>query len=156
MPPSAHNHDDTYYTKAQAAAAFTNKPAFSKVKVGTTILTADVVDDVVELTAGSNVTLTPDATNTKLTINSKDTDTHWTTTLHVGAETVKANAEVENPYIKLFDDTTLRSSLQLKGDIVRSDGIIKVSSNTNGDITIEAFPEEHTYVLDGGLASDHF
>lgn len=45
-----------------------NQNAFSNVKVGSTTIVADVKTDTLELVAGSNVTLTPDATNDKVTI----------------------------------------------------------------------------------------
>ena len=45
-----------------------NQNAFSNVKVGSTIVAADSKTDTLELVAGSNVTLTPDATNDKVTI----------------------------------------------------------------------------------------
>lgn len=45
-----------------------NQNAFSNVKVGSTTVSADSSTDTLELVAGSNVTLTPDATNDKVTI----------------------------------------------------------------------------------------
>ena len=46
----------------------TNQNAFSNVKVGSTTISADIKTDTLELVAGSNITLTPDATNDKVTI----------------------------------------------------------------------------------------
>ena len=57
-------------TKADTShthSAYVNQNAFSKVKVGETTVTADTATDTLTL-AGSNVTLTPDATNDKVTI----------------------------------------------------------------------------------------
>lgn len=51
----------------------TLKNVFGKVKVGTTTIEADTTQDTLELAAGSNVTLTPDATNDKVTIAATDT-----------------------------------------------------------------------------------
>ena len=48
----------------------TLKNVFGKVKVGSTTIEADTTQDTLELVAGSNVTLTPDATNDKVTIAS--------------------------------------------------------------------------------------
>jgi hypothetical protein len=45
-----------------------NQNAFSNVKVGSTTISADSKTDTLELVAGSNITLTPDATNDKITI----------------------------------------------------------------------------------------
>lgn len=44
------------------------KNVFGKVKVGSTTIEADTTQDTLELEAGSNVTLTPDTTNDKVTI----------------------------------------------------------------------------------------
>ncbi len=56
-----------------ATGAEVNQNAFSNVKVGSTTVAADTKTDTLELVAGSNVTLTPDATNDKVTIAATDT-----------------------------------------------------------------------------------
>ena len=63
-----------------ANGAEVNQNAFSNVKVGSTTVAADSKTDTIELVAGSNITLTPDATNDKITIAAKDTVTTVTTT----------------------------------------------------------------------------
>lgn len=50
-----------------------NQNAFSNVKIGSTTVSADSKTDTLELAAGSNITLTPDATNDKITIAATDT-----------------------------------------------------------------------------------
>lgn len=45
-----------------------NQNAFSNVKIGATTIQADAKQDTLELVAGTNVALTPDATNDRLTI----------------------------------------------------------------------------------------
>ena len=50
----------------------TLKNVFGKVKVGSTTIEADTTQDTLELAAGNNITLTPDATNDKVTIASDD------------------------------------------------------------------------------------
>jgi hypothetical protein len=57
---------DTLDGKDSSAFA---QSAFSNVKVGSTTVAADSPNDTIELVAGSNVTLTPDATNDKVTIS---------------------------------------------------------------------------------------
>ena len=47
-----------------------NQNAFSNVKIGSTTVSADSKTDTLELAAGSNITLTPDASNDKITIAS--------------------------------------------------------------------------------------
>lgn len=56
-----------------STSAEVNQNAFSNVKVGSTTIVADDKTDTLELVAGSNVTLTPDATNDKVTIAATDT-----------------------------------------------------------------------------------
>lgn len=51
-----------------ATAAEVNQNAFSNILVGTTTIAADAKSDTLTLTAGSGITLTPDATNDKVTI----------------------------------------------------------------------------------------
>lgn len=55
-----------------ATGAEVNQNAFSNVKVGSTTIQADGKTDTLELVAGDNVTLTPDATNDKVTISMTD------------------------------------------------------------------------------------
>lgn len=60
---------------------YVNQNAFSNVVVGGTTVAADTVTDTLTLVAGSNVTLTPDATNDKITISATNTTyTHPTYT----------------------------------------------------------------------------
>lgn len=49
-------------------SSYVNQNAFSNIKVGTTTVAADSTTDTLELVAGANVKLTPDATNDKVTI----------------------------------------------------------------------------------------
>lgn len=51
-----------------AAGAQVNQSAFSNVLVGSTTIQADNVTDTLELVAGNNISLTPDATNDRVTI----------------------------------------------------------------------------------------
>ena len=61
---AAKTHADTAHAPSNAQA---NQNAFSNVTVGSTTIAADTTTDTLTL-AGSNVTLTPDATNDKVTI----------------------------------------------------------------------------------------
>ena len=64
--------DTITYTKGVTALT-AHQNAFSNVKVGSTTVAADSAGDTLELVAGSNVTLTPDSTNDKVTIAATDT-----------------------------------------------------------------------------------
>lgn len=67
---AAGSMSSAHYTKLEgiAAGAEVNQNAFSNVKVGSTTVAADGKTDTLELAAGTNITLTPDATNDKVTI----------------------------------------------------------------------------------------
>lgn len=56
-----------------AVGAEVNQNAFSGVTVGATTISADSKTDTLELVQGSNVTITPDATNDTITISATDT-----------------------------------------------------------------------------------
>lgn len=62
-----------------ASGAQTNQNAFSNIKVGTSIVSADNPTDTVELVAGTNISITPDVANDKITINNTYTYTHPST-----------------------------------------------------------------------------
>lgn len=64
--------DDKKKLNGIATGAEVNQNAFSNVKVGSTTVAADSKTDTLELVAGGAVTLTPDATNDKITISSTD------------------------------------------------------------------------------------
>ena len=55
-----------------ASGAEVNQKAFSNVKVGSITVAADTKTDTLELVAGGATTITPDATNDKITISSTD------------------------------------------------------------------------------------
>lgn len=57
------------------AGAEVNQEAFSNVKIGSTIIAAESKKDTLDIVAGSNITLTPDATNDKITIATTNTPT---------------------------------------------------------------------------------
>ena len=71
-------------TKIDAAVHDIPTAVFSNVKVGSTTITADSINDTLTLEAGSNITLTPDATNDKVTIAAKDTTYSAATTSAAG------------------------------------------------------------------------
>ena len=56
-----------------ATGAEVNQNAYSNVKVGTTTIAADSKTDTLEIVAGSNITITPDMTNNKITIAATNT-----------------------------------------------------------------------------------
>lgn len=103
-----------------------NQNAFSNVKVGSTTVAADTKTDTIEFVAGSNVTLTPDATNDKVTIAATDTTYSAGTQAQLEAGTDTAN-RVWQP--KIIHDYV--ASAAGAADAMRFKGTI----GTGGDIT---------------------
>lgn len=96
-----------------ASGAEVNQNAFSNVKVGSTTVAADSKTDTLELVAGDNVTLTPDATNDKVTIAVTDTQKVVVNVSGVGeGETLK---DSDNNTISFNDLTAL---IAAKKDVV--------------------------------------
>lgn len=90
---------------------YVNQNAFSNVKVGNTIITADNTTDTLTLAAGNNTTLILDTANNKITVSAKDTifthPTHPSKTSglykvtidgtgHVSAATAVTKADITN------------------------------------------------------------
>lgn len=72
---STNDFTDTLKDKLDgiASGAEVNQNAFSNVKIGSTTIAADGKTDTLELVAGTNVTLTPDASGDKVTFSATDT-----------------------------------------------------------------------------------
>lgn len=88
------------------------------------------------ISSGNGISVTWDSTNKKIVITNTKPDvnhnTHYTTMLYIGENNdTKANKNVANPYLKLFDDNTRRATFQIKA----GNGIAVVS-DANGNITI--------------------
>ena len=63
---------------------YVNKNAFSNITIGSTTIAADSTADTLTVVAGSNITLTPDATNDKITIAATNTTYSAATTSAAG------------------------------------------------------------------------
>lgn len=151
---------------------------FANVKVGSTTVAADTTTDTVELVAGSNVTITPDATNDKITIAATDTTVQPTTTTPkmdgtaaVGSETKYAKGDHVHP-----SDTTKVDKVEGKGlstndftDTLKTklDGIeagaevnqnafsrIRVISDTGAITDVEADSKTDQLILSAGSNID--
>lgn len=88
------------------------------------------------ISSGNGISVTWDSTNKKIVITNTQPDvnhnTHYTTMLYIGENNdTKANKNVVNPYLKLFDDSIRRATFQIKA----GNGIA-VTSDANGNITI--------------------
>lgn len=124
-----------------ATGAEVNQNAFSNVKVGSTTVAADGKTDTLELVAGTNVTLTSDATNDKVTIIAKDTTYSAATTSAAGlmsaADKTKLNgiaagAQVNRTYTAVTGKPTANASPAFGGTVTVS----QVAQSTTGQVSV--------------------
>ena len=96
-----------------ATGAEVNQNAFSNITIGSTTIAADTETDTLKLIAGSNITLTPDATNDQITIAATNTTYSDATTSAAGLMTAamvtKLNG-IATGANKTTVDTSLSSS----------------------------------------------
>lgn len=96
-----------------ATGAEVNQNAFSNITIGSTTIAADTKTDTLTVVAGSNVILTPDATNDKITITATDTTYGNATTTSAGLMTsamvTKLNG-IATGATKVTVDTSLSST----------------------------------------------
>ena len=97
---------------------------------------------------GTGITTVSSDANGNITINSPDTNTHYITKLYATTSSGTANASTANgnTYLRLFDDTTARSSIKITGT-----GASSVSSDANGVITISSTNSAHAHTAGTGL-----
>ena len=129
-----------------ATGAEVNQNAFSNIVVGSTTVAADSKTDTLTLVAGTNVTLTPDATNDKITIAATDTVyTHPSYTAkssglykitvdstgHVSATTAVAKSDITGLGIPAQDTTYSAATTSAPG-LMSSDDKIKLNGIATG------------------------
>lgn len=140
-----------------ATGAEVNQNAFSNVKVGSTTVVADAKTDTLELVAGTNITLTPDTTNDKITIAATDTTysdavANGDSGLMSGADKAKLNgiatgAEVnQNAFsnIKVGSATVAADTKTDTVELVAGSNITITPDATNDKITITATDTKYT------------
>lgn len=110
-----------------ANGAQVNQNAFSNVKVGSTTVAADAKTDTLELVAGSNVTLTPDATNDKVTIAATDTTYQSKAAASGGTEVSLVTTGQKYIWNNKTSNTGTVTS-------------VAVSNDTNGGLTVSGSP----------------
>ena len=163
----------TAYTHSQAAHAPSNaqanQNAFSNVKIGDTTIAADTTTDTLTI-EGSNVTITPDATNDKITIAVADASTSTAgivkltnSTSSTSTTTAATPNSVKSAYDLANTAKTNAATAQTRADAAYSLAEGKVDSLS--DLGITATATELNYVdgvtsniqtqLDGKSASGH-
>ena len=156
--PSSHTHD-----------VYVNQNAFSNIKVGETTIAADTTTDTLEL-VGTNVTITPDETNDKVTIAVASGSTSTAgilkltnSTSSTSTTTAATPSSVKSAYDLANTAKTNAATAQTKADSAYSLAEGKVGSLS--DLGITATATELNYMdgvtsnvqtqLDGKAASGH-
>ena len=111
-----------------ASGAEVNQNTFSNIKVGTNTIQADNKQDTLEITAGNNVTITPDVTNDKLTIAFSDNKVSNAT-----------NADNASTSDKLKNTGTIKASTLPKSFAT---GLTNCATY-NGSVAGDNFPCQH-------------
>lgn len=118
-------------------SSYVNQNAFSNVVVGSTTIAADSATDTLTLVAGSNITITPDATNDKITISATDTNTHYTSKNVVGSSTATSNTTTAltngNVYLNSVENGAVTSTHKISGS-----GATTVTTDASGNIIISS------------------
>lgn len=135
--------DGTWQTVATGAEV--NQNAYSNVKVGSTTIAADSKTDTLELVAGTRITLTPDATNDKVTIaTTAEVNQNAFSNVKVGNTTVAAESKTDT--LKIAAGSNMVINTVDSGEIVFS---------TNADTNQDAFSEFYFYGNIDQSGADH-
>lgn len=163
---AAKTHADSAHAPSNAEK---NQNAFSNVKVGTTTIAADTTTDTLEL-VGSNVTITPDATNDKVTFSVADGTTSakgvvqlTNSTSSTSTTTAATPSSVKSAYDLANTAKTNAATAQTRADNAYNLAYSKVDSLS--DLGITATAAELNFVdgvtsniqtqLNGKASSDH-
>lgn len=125
-----------------ATGAQVNQSAFSNVKVGSTTVAADSATDTLELVAGSNVTLTPDATNDKVTIAAKDTTYSAASQSTAGLMSAADKAKLDGIEAGATNSVDTNTTYTLTQD--SSDGHKITLTPSTGSPTTITIPDDNT------------
>ncbi|MDD5855251.1 MAG: hypothetical protein PUC90_02795 [Prevotella sp.] len=133
--------DDKAKLDGITAGAEVNQNAFSRVTVGSTNIDADSKTDALTLVAGTNVTITPDATNDKITIAAKDTTYGVATTSANGLMSKEDKTRLDELKAQLLDNSKADT---LPADILSDTSIVYEETK----VTLE-FEQNHCGSSDG-------
>lgn len=139
-----HPVDTSRAAASHTHSAYVNQNAFSNVKVGSTTIAADTTTDTVQLVAGSNITLTPDATNDKVTIAATDTK-YTAATAAPGNVASSSSAGTSTNYAR--QDHTHGIALAT-GD---SNGQVKIAGS---NVSVKGWNTAATYDVETTVAND--
>ena len=118
--------DKSKLDKVQTGAEI-NQNAFSNIKVGSQIISADNKQDTFELVAGSNISLTPNTTSDKITISLSGTISNTTNATNATQDSRGQN--IADTYIKNITGNNTNKLTITKGNDVQSTLVINNVSN---------------------------
>ena len=138
-----------------AAGAEVNQNAFSNVKVGSTTVAADSKTDTLELAAGTNITLTPDATNDKVTIaTSAEVNQNAFSNVKVGSTTVAADSKTDTLELVAGDHVTLTPDAT-NDKVTIASSWRGIQNNLTSDSTSDSLSAAQGKALANGSARDN-
>lgn len=120
-----------------ASGAEVNQNAFSNVTVGSSTIAADSKTDTLTLAAGSNITLTPDTTNDKVTISATNT-TYSPAGSALGLVKTGGDVTISDGTITVNDDSHNHTIANVDG--------LQTTLNEKSD-------SNHTHTVDSSLSS---
>ena len=120
-----------------ASGAEVNQNAFSNVTVGSSTIAADSKTDTLTLAAGSNITLTPDTTNDKVTISATNT-TYSPAGSALGLVKTGGDVTISDGTITVNDDSHNHTIANVDG--------LQTALNEKSD-------SDHTHTVDSSLSS---
>ena len=118
------------------AGAEVNQNAFTTVRVGSIDVVADAKTDVLELVAGTNITLTPDSVNDRITISTPaEVNQNAFTTVRVGSIDVVADAKTD--VLELVAGTNITLTPDSVNDRITISTPAEVNQNAFSIIKVE-------------------
>ena len=132
-----------------ASGAEVNQNAFSNIKVGSTTVSADAKTDTLEIAAGSNITITPDATNDKITIAATNT-TYGAAGTNLGLVKSGGDVTISNGTITVNDDSHNHTISNVDGLQSALDGKLSTSGNA---ASATKLANARTFSITGGATA---
>lgn len=130
---------------AAPSLPFATKNAFSNVVIGSTTIAADTKTDTLTFVAGSNITLTPDATKDQITISATDTKLALDTALTATGKA--ADAKAAGDRIKNLEDQVSRIT-SLENQVTGIKKVVDIAVEDPTDETINSISEILGYIED--------
>lgn len=141
---TSNDFTDAYVSKLDtiSTGAEVNQNAFSNITIGSTTITADTKTDTLTLVAGTNITLTPDATNDKITITATDTKLALDTNLNTSGKAADAKV-VGDKFTTLEEQIT-----DIDGEVISLKKVVDIVAEDPNDTTLDRISEIVDYIQD--------